>query len=86
MLETRIKEHTGRENLKVCHHRAYVEPPTSNLILWEETTVIDRARKWRELLVKEALHIQLTPKGQSFNCDVRVELHDRDVGVELPDC
>ena len=46
-------------------------------ILCEETSVIDRASKRRELLVKEMQHTQLTPKGQRFN---------RDLGMELPDC
>ena len=44
-------------------------------IRWQETSVIDRASRFGELRVKEALHIHLTPEDQRFN---------RDVGLELP--
>ena len=46
-------------------------------IKWEETEIVDQARRPKELLLKEALHIQMTPAGQRFN---------RDVGLELPNC
>ena len=48
-------------------------------IRWQETSVhvIDRASRFGELRVKEALHIHLTPEDQRFN---------RDVGLELPGC
>ena len=39
--------------------------------------MIDRASRFGELRVKEALHIHLTPEDQRFN---------RDVGLELPGC
>ncbi len=45
-------------------------------IKWEEVRVVDRASKNRELKIKEALHIQMTP-GNKFN---------RDIGLELPGC
>ena len=35
-------------------------------IHWEETTVLDHGRG-QELLVKEALHIQMTPVEEHFN-------------------
>ena len=35
---------------------------------WEETTVLDRGRG-QELLLKEALHIQMTPSEEHFNRD-----------------
>ena len=35
-------------------------------IHWEETTVLDHGRG-QELLVKEALHIQMTPVEERFN-------------------
>ena len=35
-------------------------------IHWEETTVLDHG-KGQELLVKEALHIQMTPVEERFN-------------------
>ena len=43
---------------------------------WEETTVLDRGRG-QELLLKEALHIQMTPSEECFN---------RDGGLEVPGC
>ena len=46
-------------------------------IAWEEAAVVDQARRKKELLLKEALHIQTTPEEQRFN---------RDVGLELPGC
>ena len=39
--------------------------------------MIDQARRSKESVLKEALHIQLTPSEDRFN---------RDVGIELPDC
>jgi len=39
-----------------------------NPIDWEETTVLDRGRG-QELLLKEALHIQMTPQEERFNRD-----------------
>ena len=54
------------------HHRARMEPPSQSTHgtttppnLEGRNLVIDRASKWRELPVKEMLHIQLIPKGQS---------------------
>ena len=43
-------------------------------IHWEETTVLDHGRQ-QELLVNEALHIQMTPPQEHFN---------RDGGLEVP--
>ena len=45
-------------------------------IHWEETIVLDHDRG-QKLLVKEALHIQMTPSEEHFN---------RDGGMEVPDC
>jgi len=39
--------------------------------------VLDRARGQGELLLKEALHIQMTPAEECFN---------RDKGLEIPGC
>ncbi len=39
--------------------------------------VVDKASKNRELKIKEALHIQMTPDNHKFN---------RDIGLELPGC
>ena len=38
-------------------------------ILWDETTVIDQARRQTELFLKEVLHIHLTPEDQHLNRD-----------------
>ena len=46
-------------------------------IKWEETAVVDMARHPRELLLKEAIHIQMTPAEERLN---------RDAGLELPGC
>ncbi len=46
-------------------------------IKWEEVRVVDRASKNRELNIKEALHIQMTPDHNKFN---------RNIGLELPGC
>ena len=47
------------------------------MIHWEETTVIGPRGRRQELLVKEALHIQMTPAEERFN---------RDGGLEVPRC
>ena len=41
----------------------------------EETTVVDMARHLSKLLLKEAIHIQMTPTEERIN---------RDTGLELP--
>ena len=46
-------------------------------IMWNDTTILDRARGQLELRVKEAFHIQLRPNHEHVN---------RDVGLELPGC
>ena len=45
-------------------------------IHWEETTVLDHGRG-QELLVKEVLHIEMTPTEECFN---------RDRGLKVPGC
>ena len=47
-----------------------------HLIDREETTVLDHGRG-QELLVKEGLHIQMTPSEECFN---------QDGGLEVPGC
>ena len=62
-LETRIKEH------KEAHRKADTETSavaehswnTQHAIQWGETTILDQAR---ELKIKEALHILMTPLHQ----------------------
>ena len=43
-------------------------------IKWEEVRVVDRPSKNRELKIKEALHIQMTPDNNKFNKDIGSEL------------
>ena len=43
----------------------------------KEASIIDRARRHKELLLKEALHIHMTPADQRLN---------REGGLELPGC
>ena len=46
-------------------------------IKWNETTVVDMARHHRELVLKEAIHMQMTPAEERLN---------RDTGLELTEC
>jgi len=39
-----------------------------------ETSMLDRARGQGELLLKEALHIQMTPAEECFNWDKGLEI------------
>ena len=77
-LESRLKEHRDAcergmmEKSAVAEHAWEHHHP----IHWEETTVLDHGRG-QELLVKEALHIQMTPMEERFN---------RDGGLEVPGC
>ena len=77
-LETRLKEHRNAcergmmENSAVAEHAWEHHHP----IHWEETTGLDHGRG-QELLVKEALHIQMTPVEERFN---------RYGGLEVPGC
>ena len=64
-LETRLKDACERGMMV---RSAVVEHAwgNHNPIHWEETTVLDRGRG-QELLVKESLHIQMTPSDEHFN-------------------
>ena len=76
-LETRLREHQEAcqkgtlEKFAVAEH-AWKDHHT---IKWDEATVVDIARHPKELLLKEAIHIQMTPGEERFN---------RDTGLELP--
>lgn len=78
-LETRMKEHQDACREGLLKKSAIAEHAWENChpIKWEEASVIDHARRSGELLVKEALHIQLTSRDERFN---------RDEGLELPKC
>ncbi len=63
----------GEEVSAIAEHAWQQHHP----IKWEGVRVVDRASKNRELKIKEALHIQMTPDNNKF---------DRDIGLELPGC
>ena len=77
-LETRLKEHQDACERGMMEKSAIAEDAWENhhLIHWEETTVLNHGRG-QELLVKEALHIQITPAEERFN---------RDEGLEVSGC
>ena len=77
-LETRLKEHRYACERGMMEKSAVAEHAWENHhpIDWEETTVLDRGRG-QKLLLKEALHIQMTPSEERFN---------RDGGLEVPGC
>ena len=62
-LETRLKEHWDAFEKAMTEQSAVAEHAWNNHcpIVWEETSVVDQARRLMELRVKEALHIQMTP-------------------------
>lgn len=55
-------------NVSVGIHHAVAEHAweSHHPIHWEETTVLDHGKS-KDLLVKEALHIQMTPSEEHFN-------------------
>ena len=77
-LETRLKEHRDACERGMMEKSAVAEHVWEHHhpIHWEETTMLDRGRG-QELLVKKALHIQMTPVEECFN---------RDGGLEVPGC
>ena len=77
-LETRLKEHKdacckGATDKSAVAEHAWTQ---QHSIEWKETTVLDHARRNRELLLKEALHIRMAAEGSHFNRDEGVELHE----------
>ena len=56
--------------MAVVEHIRGKPPP---IIHWVETTVLDHGRE-QEVLVKDALHIQMTPSEEHFNRDGRLEV------------
>ena len=63
----RLLQRLGLEHTRGSHHP----------INWKDTSVIDKARRPEELLLKEAIHIQGTPAGECLN---------RDGGKGIPRC
>ena len=41
---------------------------------WKETSIINQARMYKELIMKEAMHIHMTPADQCLNQGGRLEL------------
>ena len=78
-LETRLREHQEACRKGTLEKSAVAEHAWNDhhTIKWEETAVVDMARHPRELLLKEAIHIQMTPAEERLN---------RDAGLELPGC
>ena len=77
-LEMRLKEHWDACERGVMEKSAIAEHAWENHhpINWEKTTVLDHGRG-QELLVKEALHIQMTPSEEHFKWGG---------GLEVPGC
>ena len=74
-LEARVKEHRDACQKRALEKSALAERAWMNHhpIKWEEVSMIDQARTAKELVVKEAINIQLN--HPSLN---------RDGGLELP--
>ena len=77
-LGTRIKEHQDACRLGYTEKSAIAEHAwdAGHRPDWEGIKILDTASKKNELLVKEAIHIQLTPSGQLLN---------RDRGWQIPE-
>ncbi len=76
-LELKVNEHhddrkRGDEKVSPIAEHAWQQ---RHPIEWEDVRVVDRASKNRELKIKEALHIQMTPCNNKLN---------RDIGLVLP--
>ena len=78
-LETRLAEHKEACFKGDTHKSAIADHAWSeqHAIEWDNTTVIDRSSNRMNLMLKEALHIQLSPKQQQMN---------RDSGTDIPGC
>ena len=60
-LETRMKEHQDACQKGALEKLAFAEHvwESHNPIRWEETTVVDQVRTYKELLLKKVIHIWL---------------------------
>ena len=78
-LEIRLREHQDACRTQSLQKSAVAEHAwgSHHPINWKDTSVIDRARRPEELLLKEAIHIQGTPAGDRLN---------RDGGKGIPKC
>ena len=70
-LKTRLREHRDACRTQSLQKSVVAEHTwgSHHPINWKDTSVIDRARRLEELLLKEAIHIQNTPAGQRLNRD-----------------
>ena len=77
-LETRMKEHQDACCRGMLVKSAVAEHAWKHHhpIKWQDTRVIDRTRRPKELQLKEALHIQTSTE----------ELLNQDIGLEVPGC
>ena len=73
-----------RKHQEACRKRTLEKPAVAeyawkdqHTIKWEQTTVVDMARHPSKLLLKEAIHINMTPVEECLN---------RGTGLELPGC
>ena len=75
-LETQIREHQDDCNRGMTGMSVVAEHAWGNqhCIDWEGTSVINRTRRSTELMLNEALHIQMTPAEEQLNCDGGLEL------------
>ena len=77
-LETRIKEHKDAcnqqqiEKSAVAEHAWEEDHPNE----WSGTSIMEHARGYKELLMKEALLIQTAKSNRIFNKDGGVWVHD----------
>ena len=78
-LQTRLREHQDACRTQSLQKSAVAEQAwgSHHHINWKDTSVINRARRPEELLLKEAIHIQVTPAGKCLN---------RDGGKGIPRC
>ena len=74
-LETWLKEHKDACRRGELEKSAITEHAWKHhhTIKWEEMSVVDRASRHTELLLKEALNIQLIPVGERLNWDEGLE-------------
>ena len=79
MLETRLKEHQETLRRRMTEKLAVAEHAWDNdhSISWKEASIIDWARRYTKLQLKETLHIHMTHSDQHL---------DREGGLELPGC
>ena len=61
-------------NEEGCWRRSHLQNKCGRNL--ENTLVVDKARRPKELLLKEALHIQITPAEEHFNCNRGLRLSD----------